>query len=66
LLTEKSKNAFFMASLQQGLFSYIYIEISRLQARNFNIRKLNLSVLPKANLKFFFKVLKPFGPTQLR
>jgi len=44
---------FFMACRQQGLFFYIYIEIYRLQARNFNIKKLNLSALPKAlkNLK---------------
>jgi len=51
--TLKSQKMLFYGLRQQGLFSYIYIEISRLQARNFNIRKLNLSALPKANLNLF-------------
>jgi len=45
---------------QQGLFSYIYIAISRLISRNCNIKKLKISALPKA-MKKSFDFLKSFG-----
>ena len=57
----------FFSLRQQGLFSYIYIEISRLISRNFNIRKLKISAEQKnegyIKTQIIIEAAKEVGPS---